>query len=218
MARRTSSSRESPAGGATTTAEQGVHAAALAGSGARRPRGQRCVRRRRDRRPQPIGLRAFRAGCGAWSCVLFICQDDDQRETFLDVAERELTGHLWHPSDDTLHHEYTGRNRLFFASEVDVHAGNPVLGAHHGFRLGTPAAPQAERRRVRLAGAAGAATAAAQRLNAVAATGKLRGVVAHHALRTPTLIADALHHACRRFTRPAAQLKERATPLSDDRA
>jgi hypothetical protein len=27
-------------------------------------------------------------GCSAWSSVLFVCQDDDQRETFLNVAER----------------------------------------------------------------------------------------------------------------------------------
>jgi hypothetical protein len=30
--------------------------------------------------------------------VLFVCQDDDQREQFLTAADRELTGHRWHAS------------------------------------------------------------------------------------------------------------------------
>ena len=30
--------------------------------------------------------------------VLFVCQDEDQREQFLAAADRELTGHRWHPS------------------------------------------------------------------------------------------------------------------------
>jgi hypothetical protein len=30
--------------------------------------------------------------------VLFICQDEDQRSQFLSAADRELTGHRWHPS------------------------------------------------------------------------------------------------------------------------
>jgi hypothetical protein len=73
---------------------------------------------------------------------------------------------------------------------------------------------------VRLPGAAGAATAAAaaaaarrSALNAVAATAKLRGV-AHHAPRPRRSIAGALQA----LHTPAAQVKERATPLSDDRA
>ena len=30
--------------------------------------------------------------------VLFICQDQTQRDDFLACADRELTAHLWHPS------------------------------------------------------------------------------------------------------------------------
>jgi hypothetical protein len=29
--------------------------------------------------------------------VLFVCQDDEQRDLLLDAADRQLTGHRWHP-------------------------------------------------------------------------------------------------------------------------
>ena len=58
--------------------------------------------------------------------VIFVCQDDDQRATFLDVADRELTGHLWHPSDGLDGHEYVGRDHILFSTEADVHRGAPV--------------------------------------------------------------------------------------------
>ena len=53
--------------------------------------------------------------------VIFVCQDDGQRDTFLEVADRELTGHLWHPSDGAGGHEYVGRDHILFATEVDMH-------------------------------------------------------------------------------------------------
>jgi hypothetical protein len=55
--------------------------------------------------------------------VLFICQDEDQRDLFLAAADRELSGHLWHPSVGPDRHVHVGRRRVLFASELDMHAG-----------------------------------------------------------------------------------------------
>jgi hypothetical protein len=55
--------------------------------------------------------------------VLFVCQDESQREQFLAAADRELTGHRWHPTVPVDHHEYVGRRRILFAVEPDAHAG-----------------------------------------------------------------------------------------------
>ena len=57
--------------------------------------------------------------------VLFVCQDDQQRAAFLHAADRELTGHLWHPSD-TAEHDFAGRDHILFATEVDMHRGTNV--------------------------------------------------------------------------------------------
>lgn len=87
--------------------------------------------------------------------VVFVCQGDEQRETFLHVADRELTGRLSHPSDHASDHDYAGRGRILFASEVDMHAGtavawrvphfprgHPERGASDGWRgVGLPGAP-----------------------------------------------------------------------------
>jgi hypothetical protein len=54
--------------------------------------------------------------------VLFVCQDDSQREQFLAAADRELTGHRWHPTVAVDRHEYVGRRRILFAIEPDAHA------------------------------------------------------------------------------------------------
>jgi hypothetical protein len=54
--------------------------------------------------------------------VVFVCQDDQQRTSFLDVADRQLTGQLWHPSDGLGGHEYPGRD-LLFSIEADIHRG-----------------------------------------------------------------------------------------------
>jgi Replication-relaxation len=55
--------------------------------------------------------------------VIFVCQDDDQRARFLDAADRELTGHRWHSSLPSAHHDYVGRQRILFAVEPDAHRG-----------------------------------------------------------------------------------------------
>jgi hypothetical protein len=70
--------------------------------------------------------------------VLFVCQDDEQRETFIDVADREPTGHLWQPSDDASDHDYAARARILFASEVDMHAGEPIAWRPAQFPRGHP--------------------------------------------------------------------------------
>lgn len=54
--------------------------------------------------------------------VVFVCQDDDHRDAFLEGADGQLTGHRW--SADSSYAEYLGRDRILFVSEPDAHAGN----------------------------------------------------------------------------------------------
>jgi hypothetical protein len=86
--------------------------------------------------------------------VIFICQDDDQRDRFLAAADHELTGHLWHPSRPANQHVYTGRQRVLFACELDMHIGR--LEARRVPRLAPGHAGRRSRdeciRRVRLPG------------------------------------------------------------------
>jgi hypothetical protein len=91
--------------------------------------------------------------------VLFICQDDAQRDDFLARADDELTGHHWHPTHTADQHKYIGRRHILFCDERDVH-----LGQAHARRLapyppGHPArrSREAEVRDVRLPGGAGEA-------------------------------------------------------------
>jgi hypothetical protein len=85
--------------------------------------------------------------------VLFVCQDNQQRDLFIDAADRQLGGHRWHPDVSLDRYEYVSRQRVLFATEVDVHNG--VLEAR---RL--PAVPNGHVarkdgiRRVRIASAA----------------------------------------------------------------
>jgi hypothetical protein len=53
--------------------------------------------------------------------ILFICQDEDQRDRFLNAADHELKGQLWHPSAAPDEKVYIGRQRVIFASELDMH-------------------------------------------------------------------------------------------------
>src|SRR5215210_3079563 len=55
--------------------------------------------------------------------VVFVCQDEEQREQFVAAADHELTGHRWHPTVPPERHEYVGRRRILFAVERDAHAG-----------------------------------------------------------------------------------------------
>jgi Replication-relaxation len=53
--------------------------------------------------------------------VVFICQDEAQRDDFLARADQELTGHRWHPNHPAAPHQYTGRRHILFCDERDIH-------------------------------------------------------------------------------------------------
>ena len=76
--------------------------------------------------------------------ILFVCQTHEQRETFLAAADRELTGHRWHPSAGPDRHDYVGRRRVLFALEHDGRVDAWQLPA---FPAGHPARDVSVRRR-----------------------------------------------------------------------
>jgi hypothetical protein len=86
--------------------------------------------------------------------VIFICQDEDQRDRFLNAADYELTGQLWHPSAAPEEKTYMGRQHVIFACELDMHLGQlearrvPGVAPSHTRRR----AADADVRRVRLPG------------------------------------------------------------------
>ncbi|MBA3263127.1 MAG: hypothetical protein H0T69_11815, partial [Thermoleophilaceae bacterium] len=86
--------------------------------------------------------------------VLFVCQDQPHRDKFLAAADRDLTGHRWHPSAGPSERHYVGRRRILFACEADAHSG--VLEARRvpGYPPGHPdrRGPLGETRAVRLPG------------------------------------------------------------------
>ena len=88
--------------------------------------------------------------------VLFVCQDDAQRDHFLACADAELTAHLWHPSSTVDQHEYVGRRRILFCDERDVHLAHCQARRVPPYPPGHPArrGHDAEVRRVRLPGGA----------------------------------------------------------------
>jgi hypothetical protein len=51
--------------------------------------------------------------------------------------DRELTGHLWHPSD-TAGHDFAGRDHILFTTEVDMHRGINVAWRVPQFPRGHP--------------------------------------------------------------------------------
>jgi hypothetical protein len=87
--------------------------------------------------------------------VVFVCQDEAQREQFMSVADRELTGHRSHPSLVPGEHDYVGRRHVLFAVERHAHVGTldvwrlPLYPDQHPAR-------EARVRRARLPGMAGA--------------------------------------------------------------
>jgi len=88
--------------------------------------------------------------------VLFVCEDCDQRDRFLRIADRELTGHRWHPYVSLSEHEYTSRHHILFANGADAHHGDheairvPSHPAGHPLRedafrrVGLPGAERAQ--------------------------------------------------------------------------
>lgn len=89
--------------------------------------------------------------------VLFICQNETHRDKFLTAADRDLTGHLWHPAVQLSEQHYPGRRRILFASEADIHARTLEALRVPGYPPGHPArrGPLAEARGVRLPGPKG---------------------------------------------------------------
>ena len=55
--------------------------------------------------------------------VVFVCQNEHQREQFVEAADYELTGHQMPPSGSWDRAVYVGRRRIVFAVEHDAHAG-----------------------------------------------------------------------------------------------
>jgi hypothetical protein len=85
--------------------------------------------------------------------VIFICQDEDQRDRFLNAADRELTGQLWHPSAAPDEKVYMGRQHVIFACELDMHVGRLEARRVPGVPLDDPRRHgAADVRRVRLPG------------------------------------------------------------------
>ena len=80
--------------------------------------------------------------------VIFVCQDEDQRDQFLYAADYELTGH--HDCLDYNCDRFVGRNRILFAVEQDMHAGRLDAWARAGGPARPPqprqALPRAQRR------------------------------------------------------------------------
>jgi hypothetical protein len=97
--------------------------------------------------------------------VLFVCQHQSHLEKFLAAADRDLTGHLWHPAAEHSEQHYPGRRHILFACETDVHSGAFEARRVPGYPPGHPArrGPLAEARRVRLPGPIPAGHAAAER-------------------------------------------------------
>ncbi len=76
--------------------------------------------------------------------VLFVCQDEEQRDLFLDAADGHLCGHHWHPDVDADGWPHPARQRILFASERDAHGGSalahrvPAVPAGHAGRRPEP--------------------------------------------------------------------------------
>jgi hypothetical protein len=86
--------------------------------------------------------------------VLFVCQQQVRLDKFLAAADRDLTGHLWHPAVEPSEKHYPGRRRILFACEADIHAGTLEALRVPGYPPGHPArrGQLAEARGVRLPG------------------------------------------------------------------
>jgi hypothetical protein len=84
--------------------------------------------------------------------VLFVCQDREQRDLFLDAADRQLVGYRWHPDVSPEQHEYLGRQRILFAVEVDAHGDILEVRGVPRFPSGHPARSGGARR-IRIAAA-----------------------------------------------------------------
>lgn len=82
--------------------------------------------------------------CVAPPFVVFVCHDIEQRDRFVDAADRELRCHRWHPDVPVEEHDYVGRRRVLFAAERDAHEDRPLalrvpaFPPSHPLRQGQP--------------------------------------------------------------------------------
>jgi hypothetical protein len=58
--------------------------------------------------------------------VIFVCQDIEHCELFLQAADHELAGHHWRPSETAAPEHFIGRRKIVFATEADMHGGDAV--------------------------------------------------------------------------------------------
>jgi len=77
--------------------------------------------------------------------VLFVCQDDEHLDLFLDAADRELTGCRWSLARD----DYLGRERLLFADEAAMHRQEAVVYRVPAYPPDHPAREEGENATVR---------------------------------------------------------------------
>jgi hypothetical protein len=110
--------------------------------------------------------------------VLFICQDEAQRDDFLTRADRELTGHHWHTTNTADPHRYIGRRHILFCNERHAYLGQPEARRLPPYPAGHPGrrGRDAEVRGVRLPGRArGAKASGPQAEDRAVGTGGRRG-------------------------------------------
>ncbi len=65
--------------------------------------------------------------------VIFVCQNEHQRDRLLAASEYELTGYHCYSSRVTDEQAYVGRSRVLFAIDSDMHAGDVRAGRVSGF-------------------------------------------------------------------------------------
>jgi len=94
--------------------------------------------------------------------ILFICEDREHLDLFLDAADRELTGRRNYASAMRAPEHFVGRRRLLFCEEEGVHRGEPVAYRVPAYPPGHPGRidEHAEFRGVLLPGAPQRAAAA----------------------------------------------------------
>ncbi len=87
--------------------------------------------------------------------VLFICQDTEHLDLFLDAADRELTGHRSHAAAMTTPEDFVGRRQLVFAEEAAMHRAEGIAYRVPAYPPGHPRRvdENAELRRANLPGA-----------------------------------------------------------------
>jgi hypothetical protein len=56
--------------------------------------------------------------------VRFVCTDQAHAFGFMEAADRQITGRVADPSAPEVSWPYPGRERIYFASERDVHEGS----------------------------------------------------------------------------------------------